>query len=460
MAIEGELVEKLAEAVHELFCGELRARGYQYGTVTSDRDKRHSSLKPYAELNEDEKEQNRSTVRHITAKLASAGYAIRAKRGNEASPELTEEEIDSFSEMEHGRWMQLKLGDGWRYARKTDKAKKLHRDLVPWSRLSRREQNKDRLLVRAIPKILSQAGLVMVKVAPISDADLPALYRVADRAALAARRKHSALTASNLILMLVAALIGSISFTGLPGRATFTIAAATILGVTVILTLAIRIPGFERIWRSGRAVAESVKSLAWQYMTHSQQFSNIDDAESDRRFALALAQLIEQRKEFCSGTSVDLASEPQIAEYMRRVRRLEVSDRKGVYLSHRINDQIGWYSTKAQLNRKSANMLYAAMVVAQIGAFIAAIFIAAEPESRVNLARFMVTLAMAILTWVEYQRYQELAESYAVTEQELRAIAALEKHVDTDRQLSSFVSDCERTIAKEHTVWLARRDYA
>jgi hypothetical protein len=163
MELDKDLLERLAEAAHEVFCDDLRAKGYKYGPVTQKGQKVHSSLKTYAELPENEKEQNRDNVRDISNKLASVGYALLPARSDETPSDFSDEEIEKLAEAEHGRWMRQKLDAGWRHAKKTNKAKKLHKDIVAWQYLPLDEQEKDRVLVRGIPRILEKAGYTMVK---------------------------------------------------------------------------------------------------------------------------------------------------------------------------------------------------------------------------------------------------------------------------------------------------------
>jgi hypothetical protein len=159
-----ELIEKLAEAAHEVFCEDLRMKGYRYGTVTDKEKKVHSALLPYAKLPSNEKEQNRRTVRDIPYKLAYAGYTIAPAAGAVAGVVFSDAEIEKLAEIEHERWMKEKLNQGWRYAKATDKKRKLHKDLVTWRDLSFDEREKDIVLVSAIPGILEKAGYIMVKV--------------------------------------------------------------------------------------------------------------------------------------------------------------------------------------------------------------------------------------------------------------------------------------------------------
>ena len=72
-----------------MFCEDLRAKGYAWGPQTDEARKTHSALKPYAELPEEEKEQNRGFVRDIPNKLARAGYVMLPARSHEPpSPSL------------------------------------------------------------------------------------------------------------------------------------------------------------------------------------------------------------------------------------------------------------------------------------------------------------------------------------------------------------------------------------
>jgi hypothetical protein len=163
MELNKNLLEKLAEAAHDVFCEDLTAKGYKYGPVTQNSKKEHSLLKPYIELSEDNKENNRNNVSDIPNKLASVGYAMVQTRGNETPGKFQNDEIDKLAKMEHERWMQEKLNNGWHYAKKTDRVTKLHKSLISWGKLSEDEKEKDRTLVKGINKILAKARYTMIK---------------------------------------------------------------------------------------------------------------------------------------------------------------------------------------------------------------------------------------------------------------------------------------------------------
>ena len=116
------LLEKLAEAAHEIFYEDLIVKGHKYGQFTQESKKEHGLLKPYAKLSEEEKESNRNNVRDIPNKLASVGYEIVKNNNKDTPDKFTIYEIKKLAKMEHDRWMQEKLNDGWQYAKKTDRA--------------------------------------------------------------------------------------------------------------------------------------------------------------------------------------------------------------------------------------------------------------------------------------------------------------------------------------------------
>jgi hypothetical protein len=185
LELSGDLLERLAAAAHEMFCADLRAKGYAWGPQTDAARKTHSALQPYAALPEEDKEQNRGFVRDIPHKLARAGYVMLPARGHEPPFAFPDPDLEHLAEMEHERWMQAKLAAGWRWGQETDREAKRHCDLLPWHRpieveqvhdngasvtvlgsgeLPETEKDKDRNLVRSIPTILAEAGYTIVKV--------------------------------------------------------------------------------------------------------------------------------------------------------------------------------------------------------------------------------------------------------------------------------------------------------
>ncbi|OGN72213.1 MAG: hypothetical protein A2X25_00695 [Chloroflexi bacterium GWB2_49_20] len=153
LELSGKVLEDLSGVAHEIYCEGLKSRGEStYATSVN-----------YKDLPENFKEQNRQNVRDIPIKLASAGYAMIPARSNEPPFNFPGDSLEFLAEREHERWMQVKLADGWKYAPETDKDKKLNHCLVPWNELPDDEKEKDRDMVRGIPKMLARGGYAVVK---------------------------------------------------------------------------------------------------------------------------------------------------------------------------------------------------------------------------------------------------------------------------------------------------------
>lgn len=72
----GQLLETLAEAVHESWAAQRRADGWRYVPRRDDARKEHPGLLPYADLPESEKQYDRQTVRGVLRALAALGYQV------------------------------------------------------------------------------------------------------------------------------------------------------------------------------------------------------------------------------------------------------------------------------------------------------------------------------------------------------------------------------------------------
>ena len=164
--LSGELLERLAEAAHDVFREDLIARGYRPGPVQDESQRLSPKLCPFTGLPEEDKEQNRANVRDIPGKLARAGYLMAPAKSEEASTGFPGPLLDQLAEDEHERWMSAKLAAGWVPGSPTDAAARRHEALVPWAELSDSQRDKDRALVAGIPAILSRCGYAVIPVLP------------------------------------------------------------------------------------------------------------------------------------------------------------------------------------------------------------------------------------------------------------------------------------------------------
>ncbi|QDT89935.1 RyR domain-containing protein [Gimesia algae] len=161
--LNGELLETLSEAAHEVFREGKERDGWVYGSTRNDAEKIHPLLIPYAELPEQFKEANRVSVRSIPRKLALAGYVMLPARSNEPALQFPGADLEQLAELEHEIWMEAKLADGFELGEETPENPRRNPYLVPWRDVPDSIRESDRDLVKDIPRILSRAGYAVVK---------------------------------------------------------------------------------------------------------------------------------------------------------------------------------------------------------------------------------------------------------------------------------------------------------
>lgn len=170
--MDNALLNIFAAGVHQVYCE---------GAETW---KTEAALKTFEDLDDGLKEENRRHVQDIINKLERIGFIIERAAGSGTVVDLPAEAIEPLAEMEHTRWMKSKANMGWVYAPIRDNEHKKHPCLLPWRELTdgelgktspelaavmgrtalpEEEKEKDRVLVRAIPRILAMAGYVLKK---------------------------------------------------------------------------------------------------------------------------------------------------------------------------------------------------------------------------------------------------------------------------------------------------------
>jgi hypothetical protein len=164
MELEGELLERLAQAAHQVYCAGKERDGWKYGSEKSEEKKTHPLLVPYDELPEIYKESNRVTVRTIPQKLAAAGYVMIPARSNERPLTFPGEDLEKLARFEHELWMADKLASGFTLGTPTPDDPKRNEYLVPWEKVPEEIKRIDRDLIQGISEILSRAGYTIVKI--------------------------------------------------------------------------------------------------------------------------------------------------------------------------------------------------------------------------------------------------------------------------------------------------------
>src|SRR6267142_796807 len=116
----------------------------------------------------------------------------------------------------------------------------------------------------------------------MSSIDYPHLFNVAERLSTTGRRRYLKLVATELALTCLAALSSDLIHVLPLTRilATFTL-GCLIVGFSIELARLRGVFSFDKAWVEGRAVAESTKTLSWQYMMKVPPFVNNEEARHE-----------------------------------------------------------------------------------------------------------------------------------------------------------------------------------
>lgn len=158
--VEEDLVERLAQAIHDQYLLSQRA-------VAGKRETR-PSLVEWADLDEGSKNANRAQAGDVGRKLSRIGCTVAPHFEDGAPFALTSEEVELLARLEHERWMEERTSAGWtRDSRRNDEDRK-HPALRPWTDLPQVEREKNRDAVRALPDELASIGLRIVRLTPVA----------------------------------------------------------------------------------------------------------------------------------------------------------------------------------------------------------------------------------------------------------------------------------------------------
>jgi hypothetical protein len=293
--------------------------------------------------------------------------------------------------------------------------------------------------------------------------DYPALYVAAAGAAKHGQTVHRrlslaeiGLTTVGLTVILATAWLQPL--VGLPqavlNNLTIVLSALSFL-VALVLKFIARASAFDSDWYNGRALAETVKGLAWRYMMRTPPYAT---ADADRRFTVDLTQALRRAPGFRQATDRLPARPQQISTLMREVRALHVADRRAYYLAERVLDQADWYQARSAASSRAGSRWFWLSVVFEVAAAAFALAaLAGGGDALLRVIAVMASIALAITAWSQLNRYDELSRSYATAFQELSLIAASATD-DADRAaLEELVRDGEEAIGREHRLWIGKR---
>ncbi|HEX8729233.1 MAG TPA: DUF4231 domain-containing protein [Ktedonobacterales bacterium] len=312
----------------------------------------------------------------------------------------------------------------------------------------------------------------------LDDKDLPALFEDSDTKAVAAQNVYFTWLELELILLGLGVLVGAfngaatsigpvslmvppfaVAGVHITKLSAFEIAEALLL-LAALLARVVRIAARpEKMWYEARAVAESVKSIAWRYAVGGEPF---DLAHSPETLATIVADRFRNIRTDLSKYRAPEAvvQQEQVTPRMAEIRKLPLERRKAIYRDGRVMDQQKWYTKKAAFNKSRAWQSHAILIVVEVLAVIAALLPIALTAFHIfplNLQSLMANIAGGGAAWMTAKRYEDLNASYSVTANELRKVAADSEKPQDEAAWGRFVENAEGAMSREHQLWRATR---
>jgi hypothetical protein len=183
-----------------------------------------------------------------------------------------------------------------------------------------------------------------------------------------------------------------------------------------------------------------------------------NEAVDRERFLLGLKQVVDQNKDIAKKL-IGIQSMPQITKEMSRLRDQNISDRLGFYVEKRVVDQLNWYTKKADDNNRLASKYFWLLIGINVLAIVFAIGKVLFLKASYWPTDLFIAMAAGVLGWIQAKRYTENSASYALAAHEISLIKEQSVSVKTAQELSLYVGDAENAFSREHTQWVARKDY-
>jgi hypothetical protein len=286
--------------------------------------------------------------------------------------------------------------------------------------------------------------------------DYPALFAAADAASRSGRRSHFRLAQFDLVLLLSGGALGAVAseLTDVPAQV-FRAASAALLVMGLIASSTMRLRRFDGEWFDGRAVAESVKTATWRYMLRATPY-DVPDAEAERQFLTSLREMLTARANFRPEVGAQPTTDQQLTPRMQATRAMPFEERRALYLSGRVDDQIAWYAARAAHNRRAEARWFWTSLIAQIVA-IGLTIVQIAVQWGPSLVGLFIAIAAAATAWTQLGQHGELSKSYGLAAQELILLKNDVARAHDDAELANAVAGVEDAISRESTMWMAKR---
>lgn len=297
--------------------------------------------------------------------------------------------------------------------------------------------------------------------APLELEDYPALFRAANAASVKAQAAYFSVLKWEMYLLVIGAtlatLAGAIFLEHDHPNISQALSVGSVLAllIGVCITLISRQRRYDQRWFNGRAVAETVKSLTWRYLTRAPPLQQATTKEADSAFATAIVDLLRDWQGRLT-LAPEAGTSSQRTPKMRELRESALEVRLRAYRAGRVGEQQQWYSRRARDHDRSESHWFMFAWLAQVGALVIAVISVTSIELPLRPVAVAATIASVAFGWAKAKRFGELSSAYSMAAQELAIAEGDAEYVATEEELANLVQEVEERISREHKTWRAR----
>ncbi|MEU8586862.1 DUF4231 domain-containing protein [Streptomyces sp. NPDC048664] len=299
------------------------------------------------------------------------------------------------------------------------------------------------------------------------DTVLPPLYVANDRRALARQGETLRAVRTQLTFLMLATAAAALAEHLRSHFASWV--AAALYALTTVIGLHTARRRARAHWQAHRAAAETLKSLAWQYMVHGGPFHS-GVGNPDAVFAERLEERLRELRKVgwqdirddadgaggAGAGSGGAGGAGQITPGMRAVRAKSFAARRDIYLRDRVLEQLVWYGNRAaQSHRASVRWSSLTAALTTLG-LLAAALRAVGVLGNWDFAGLLSAGAAAAVAWQEVRRHRPLTYAHSLIEQDLETLRVAMGTTVTEGQWAEAVAEAERLVSPQHTDWLVR----
>lgn len=288
----------------------------------------------------------------------------------------------------------------------------------------------------------------------IARPDLPITYRRASDRSGVGQKRYVRLNQADLFLVLFGAVMGtSWTFGGwVRPRIQATGIVLAMVGSLVLRTRGL-LDAARDEWFDGRSVAESIKSLSWQFMLRLPPFDgDLNTASKEfERLVLEIARspAADEHPSFVQepvGPTGKMALVFQQPETVRQT----------IYIRDRLEPQIGWYAKESKRSVRLSRYWSWAGTVAQATTLGIGLYAISSPNG-LSLVGLLATISASTTAWTQLKRYDETAKGYGLARDELQRIHDELASPASRRSTMALLLAAETAVSREHKVWIDRR---